>query len=155
MGVIEKVKLEKPPVGYDQDFYAWCIEQAARIRAGEPMDQENVAEEIESMGRSDKRQIESRLEVILMHLLKWHFQPEQRSNSWRATINEQRRGIRKLIAESPSLASYPAARLADAYAQAREGAADETGAATSAFPDACPYEIDAVLERDVSGWDKP
>jgi hypothetical protein len=155
MGVIEKVKLEKPSASYDQDFYAWCIEQAARIRAGAPIDQENVAEEIESMGRSDKRQIESRLEIILMHLLKWHFQPEHRSNSWRTTINEQRRGIRKLIAESPSLASYPAARLADAYTQAREGAIDETGVAASVFPDACPYTLEDALEREVQAWDRP
>src|SRR5260370_35065042 len=90
---------------YDEDFYAWTQEQATLLRSGQfsQVDIENVAEELESMGRSDKREIDSRLEVLLVHLLKWQAQVGFRSGSWSGTIREQRGRIQDLLTESPSL----------------------------------------------------
>src|SRR5260370_41891160 len=93
---------------YEEDFYAWSVEQARLLRSGEfsSIDVANVAEEIESLGRSDKREIQSRLTVLLSHLLKWQMQSAMRSSSWSATIREQRRRIDKLLQESSSLRSF-------------------------------------------------
>ncbi len=93
---------------YDEDFYAWTQKQARLLRAGEfsQLDIENVAEELESMGRSDRNEIESRLEVLLMHLLKWQLQIKLRSPSWSGAMREQRRRIVKLLGESPSLRPF-------------------------------------------------
>lgn len=136
-------------VDYEKDFYAWTMEQARLLRSGElsALDVENIAEEIESMGRSDRRAIETRLTVLLMHLLKWQMQPTFRSASWSATIREQRRRIEKLLQESPSLRPFVATALAEAYAEAREDAAAETGLAETAFPEACPFTAEEVLAR--------
>jgi len=134
---------------YDEDFYAWTQEQARLLRSGDvrSIDIENVAEEIESMGRSDRRELESRLTVLLAHLLKWQFQPAQRSTSWQRIILEQRRRIAKLLQESPSLAELRDKALVGAYSDAREDAALEAGLAIEALPQTCPYAIDQVLNR--------
>jgi hypothetical protein len=134
---------------YDEDFYAWTVEQARLLRTGElsALDIENIAEEIESMGRSDKREIESRLTVLLAHLLKWLFQPEQRSSGWSGTIREQRRRIEKLLRESPSLRPMLADAVEEAYAEAREDAWEETGLGQDAFPAECPFTAEQVLAR--------
>ena len=125
---------------YDTDFSAWCQEQARQLRAGQldALDIENLAEELEGMARSDKRQIRSRLEVLITHLLKWKYQPGRRSGSWRSTIGEQRRRIAEVVSDSPSLATYPAMIAVDAYAAARYCAAHETGMDFSLFPAVCP-----------------
>ena len=111
-------------VDYEEDFYAWTVEQARLLRSGEltSIDVANIAEEIESLGRSDKRAIESRLTVLLMHLLKWQIQSKMRSQSWSGTILEQRRRIEKLLRESPSLHASVNEALAEAYSDAREAA---------------------------------
>ncbi|HLB99535.1 MAG TPA: DUF29 domain-containing protein, partial [Acetobacteraceae bacterium] len=90
---------------YDRDFYAWANEQAALLRAGRlaEADLENIAEEIESMGRSEKRELNSRLRVLLMHLLKWRHQPMLRSKRWSNTIAAQRDDIVDHLADNPSL----------------------------------------------------
>ena len=121
--------MDRNAADYDADFYAWTVEQARLLRAGElsAIDAANIAEEIESMGRSDRRELESRLTVLLTHLLKWQMQPDQRSRSWSATMREQRRQIEKLLRESPSLRPFVANVLAQAYGDACEDAADETG----------------------------
>ena len=136
-------------VDYEQDFYAWTVEQAQLLRAGElsAIDAVNLAEEIESLGRRDRRELESRLTVLLTHLLKWQMQPDQRSRSWSATMREQRRQIEKLLRESPSLRPFVANVLAQAYGDAWEDAADETGLPESAFPLECPFTLDEVLSR--------
>lgn len=92
---------------YKTDFAAWAAEQAGLLRAGlvNSIDFRNLAEEIEDMGKSEQRALESRLQILICHLLKWKFQPERRGSSWKATIQEQRRGIKKLLKESPSLKS--------------------------------------------------
>src|ERR1700723_1229460 len=90
---------------YEQDFYAWANEQAALLRAGRVSDAdlEHVADEIESMGRSEKRELVSRLKVLLTHLLKWQFQSTLRGTSWRLTIEEQRREVAEHLSDDPSL----------------------------------------------------
>jgi hypothetical protein len=135
---------------YDADFHRWSAEQACALRERRPadIDWENVAEEIESLGRSDRQEIASRLTVILAHLLKWRFQPVARSNSWRATLIEQRTRIADLIEESPSLATYPAAILARQYEAARKSAAASSGLPLAAFPADCPYSAEQALDPD-------
>jgi Domain of unknown function DUF29 len=137
-------------VDYEEDFYAWTIEQSRLLRAGElsEIDVANIAEEIEGMGRSDRRELRSRLVVLVTHLLKWRHQPGARSRSWSATIDEQRLQIEEVLAESPSLRPQAATMFSDAYAIARARAIAETGLAEEAFPELCPFTLDEVLSRD-------
>jgi Domain of unknown function DUF29 len=136
-------------VDYEDDFYAWTVEQARLLRSGEfsSIDVVNIAEEIESLGRSDKRAIESRLTVLLMHLLKWQIQSKMRSQSWSGTILEQRRRIEKLLRESPSLRASVNEALAEAYSDAREAASNDTGLPETDFPTECPFTAEQVLSR--------
>ncbi len=136
------------PTSIDEDFALWSAEQAALIRSGrfDRVDLENVAEEIESLGRSDKRAIRSRLTVLMMHLLKWTYQPAERSRSWMATIRDQQRAILDLIDESPSLRSYPAEVYERDYPRAREKAAEETTVFLHLIPETCPYTIEQILD---------
>jgi Domain of unknown function DUF29 len=136
-------------VDYEEDFYAWTAEQARLLRSGEltSIDVANIAEEIESLGRSDKRAIESRLTVLLMHLLKWQIQSKMRSQSWSGTILEQRRRIEKLLRESPSLRASIDEALAEAYSDAREAASNDTGLPETDFPTECPFTVEQVLSR--------
>jgi hypothetical protein len=135
---------------YEQDFYAWTVEQAHLLRTGElsSIDAANIAEEIESLGRRDRREIESRMTVLLMHLLKWQKQSKLRSRSWSGTIFEQRRRIEKLLKESPSLRASVNEALAEVYTEAREAASNETGLPEAEFPVDCPFTPDEVLTRD-------
>ncbi len=134
---------------YEEDFFAWTIEQARLLRAGDlsAVDAANIAEEIESMGRSDRRELQSRLVVLIMHLLKWRFQSSARSRSWSATIEEQRLQIENAFSESPSLQPPAGSMLPQAYAIARERAIAETGLADDMFPATCPFTLDEVLSR--------
>lgn len=131
---------------YDSDFFAWTVEQARLLRAGQlaAIDTANIAEEIESLGRRDRRELRSRLTVLVMHLLKWSKQPLLRSRSWSATITEQRRQIEQILGDSPSLRSFVGEALAEIYPDARGRAAAETGLADDAFPATCPFTIDEV-----------
>ena len=132
----------------DEDFALWSAEQAALIRARkfDRVDLENVAEEIESLGRSDKYQIDHRMEVLLAHLLKWNFQPTKRSNSWKATLVEQRTRIARLIDESPSLRGRPGETLQGSYVIARYEAIKENELNEAMLPEACPYTIEQILD---------
>jgi len=142
--------MRRNSAGYEQDFYAWTREQAKLLRSGKfsEIDVDNVAEELESMGRSDKREIDSRLEVLLTHLLKWQVQVLHRSPSWSGTIREQRRRIARLLRESPSLRPAVAQLIPDAYTEARDKAAQETGFAESMFPAECPFTPDQIMAED-------
>lgn len=137
---------------YDTDIALWSTRQAdaLRRRASNEIDWENVAEEIESLSRSDKREIRNRLAVICEHLLKWQFQPDARSNSWRRSVSDARDAIADIIEDSPTLAGYPASRLSEphggAYARGRKGAALETGIAD--LPATCPWTIEQVRDPD-------
>jgi Domain of unknown function DUF29 len=133
---------------YDSDFHLWSQTQAAAIREGRfaEIDLENVAEEIESLGRSDKREIKSGMEILLIHLLKWQFQPEKRKNGWHGSIVAARFGVSDLVEESLGLKSFPEQKLAEAYAAARRRAAAETGLSIKRFPAECPYTIAEVMD---------
>jgi hypothetical protein len=135
---------------YDRDFYGWTQDQAARLRAQRPrdFDWENLAEEVESLGRSEQGEIESRLHVLLVHLLKWQAQPAKRKAGWRGTIVEQRDRIIRVLKRNPRLAAYPHRVLAAEYRTARIVAADETGLADEPSPKACPFTIEQMLDDD-------
>jgi hypothetical protein len=137
--------------GYDADFYAWTQTQAAALRAKEwpALDIEHLAEEIESLGKSDRRAIESHLERLLLHLLKGCFDPARDPRRvWQLSARHARREIAKLTRDSPSLRDHPAHSLTDAYRHARGDAAIDTGLPLVTFPDACPWSITQVLEED-------
>jgi hypothetical protein len=137
-------------VRYEDDLFAWTQEQAALLRAhaADAIDWENLAEEIESMGGSDRRELESRLTVVLLHLLKWQAQPPLRGSSWRKSLRTQRREIRKLLTQSPSLRREVPGMLPEAYADAVKDAIDETGLRADIFPSTCPYAPGDVLDED-------
>jgi len=132
---------------YDTDFYAWANEQAALLRAGRlaEADVENIAEEIESMGKSERRELISRLGVLLHHLLKWRHQPELRGRSWSLTIEHQRLRLARHLAENPSLKSQLDAVMAEAYEDARVDAERETHLPRSTFPADCPFTFDEAM----------
>ncbi|SNR97499.1 MULTISPECIES: DUF29 domain-containing protein [unclassified Azospirillum] len=138
------------PTLYDRDFYAWANEQAALLRAGklDVADIAHIAEEIESMGKTEKRELISRLVVLLLHLLKWQYQPERRGASWEATIRNQRLDIEEHLADNPSLKAKLPEAIQAAYERARNSATAETGLARSTFPTACPWGFDAIINAE-------
>ncbi len=134
-------------IAYSEDFYGWLTNTAQRIRIGEfaDLDFDQIAEELESMSKSERRELASRLTVLLTHLLKWQYQPEKRSRSWENTMKIQRFDIHELLDESPSL-RYEIEQVIDsAYRKARIWAEEETGIDAQRFPDACPYALDELL----------
>ena len=134
---------------YESDFHAWTQDQAARLRErASQVDWENVAEEIESLGRSDRRAIRSNLDVVVEHLLKWEYQPEGRKGGWAGSIREHRRRIALDLADSPSLRSLPGEAYASAWTYARQKAADDTGLPLSTFPETPTHSIEQVLDME-------
>lgn len=135
---------------YDRDFYQWLIETAYLLAEGRlsELDVANLIDEIESMGKSQKRAIESYLNVLLLHLLKWNYQPDRRSGSWKSSIRNSRRAIQKRLQESPSLTSYPETVFLECYTLARENAADETGLPLDIFPETPPFTIEQALNPE-------
>ena len=133
---------------YEADYAQWCAEQGALLREGRlaDLDRANLAEEIETLGRSEQGEIENRMNVLLIHLLKWHYQEAERSASWKGTILEQRTRLRRRIKASPSLKSYPAEVIPEEYASARLLAAGETGLPEETFPTSCPFTIEQILD---------
>jgi Domain of unknown function DUF29 len=135
---------------YDRDFYAWSREQAELLRAGkaDQADLENIAEEIESMGKGEKRELVNRLTILLLHLIKWRFQPMMRGRSWRLSIEGQRLDIEDLLADNPSLRPLLDASAAQAWRRALVEAEKETGLEASNFPTACPWSADKFMLGD-------
>jgi hypothetical protein len=135
---------------YDEDFYAWTQQQAALLRAKEwrELDYGNLAEELEALGKRDRRESEHRLEILVMHLLEWRYQPErrERSRGWRSTIREQRRRLARLLQDSPSLRSEIPALLDDGYPHACGKALDETRLPPEVLPPTCPWTAVQVLD---------
>ncbi|WP_414565869.1 MULTISPECIES: DUF29 domain-containing protein [unclassified Anabaena] len=133
---------------YENDFYAWTQQQAHLLKTGQihQIDWQNIAEEIADMGRSEKRQLASRLEILIMHLLKWQFQPNLRSRSWQLTIKEQRLRLDQLLQENPSLQSILTEVIDKVYPLATISAERETG--VYLFPETCPYELKEVLSAE-------
>lgn len=134
---------------YDKDFYAWSLHNAALIREGKlsEVDLEHVAEEIESMGRADKRELVNRLAVLLAHLLKWKFQPSLRGKSWRVTIKGQRREAMDLLSESPSLKHELDDRFNNAYQKALDIIEKETELNLDTLPKVCPFSLKEALNE--------
>lgn len=135
---------------YDQDFYAWLLKSAELLRQRKfsDLDVENIAEELEGMARSDKRQLIARFAVLLSHLLKWKYQPEKRSRSWERTIKEQRKRILLLLEDSPTLKYEIEKKLSDAYEIAILSAANDTGMDESNFPETWEYSWEETLDSN-------
>jgi hypothetical protein len=142
------------PVGaeYEHGFYSWLMEQARRVREGrwDAIDRENLAEEIESLGREQFNKLESALRVLLLHILKWDHQPALRSRSWMLSIEAQRLEIEDVLSDNPGLKPRTAEATARAYRKARLEAAKETGLDTTTFPDTCPYSFDNMISQKFS-----
>jgi hypothetical protein len=134
---------------YEADFFRWTQEQGRLLRAGvaRGLDWDKLAEEVESSGRSERREIWSRLAVLLLHLLKWQFQSDARSNGWRRTLLEQRRRLHAALGDNPSLEGYPLEVLEEEYGPARLKATGETGLPLEALPQTCPYTVEQILEE--------
>ena len=133
---------------YEQDFCLWIKATAQQLKEGKfnQIDIPNLVEEIESMGRSEKRELKNRLIVLLMHLLKWEYQPEKRSQSWRSTIAEQRICIESLLEDSPSLQPLILEVFDNCYEKACQKAADETGIKLNFFPKQSPFTLEETLK---------
>ncbi len=133
---------------YETDFYAWTIEQAKFLKDGvwDCLDISNLVEEIESLGKQQRQELRNRLGILLGHLLKWEFQPSHRSKSWLATIREQRRRVRDLLEESPSLKPYFPEVLEKAYQDGVDLAVRETSLNYNDFPQECFYSLEQVLD---------
>ena len=135
---------------YDRDFYLWVEQQAALLREGrlDELDVTNLLEEIESLGRKDKKAIQNNLVMVLTHLLKYQFQPDQRSSGWRGSIVEHRRRLRYDFKESPRLRGHASEVFTEAYEDAREQASAESGLPPRAFPKSSPYTLEQTLDPD-------
>ena len=141
-----------PQTDYEQDFYRWTQEQAALLREGawQELDMSNLAEEIESLGKSDRRALGSYLKNLVMHLLKWHYEPQgrQTGHSWYDSIEDARDEITQLLEDSPSLRREVPALLARRYPAARRKASSESTLPLRTFPEVCPWTPEQVLDVD-------
>ena len=135
---------------YDRDFFEWTRCNAALLRAGRfgEADILHIAEEIEDMGKRDRRKVVNRLKVLVMHLPKYQFQPDRRSPSWEETIDTQRDEIALVLQDAPSLRNYALEILTEVYRRAVRKAARETGLPFDTFPKSCPYSVDELLSTD-------
>jgi len=135
---------------YETDFYGWIQNQANTLRSGNfaHLDLENLIEEIEDMGKSQQHQLQSRLEILLIHLLKWQFQPKRRGASWELSIEEQRRRLAIHLAKNPSLKSRIAETYPIAYELAVFRAIKETKLHRSVFPKQCPWTFEQATNPD-------
>lgn len=138
-------------INYEKDFYKWSFHQARLLRSGKlaEADIENIAEEIESMGKSEKRELISRLKVLFISLLKWDYQPSRQSKSWKNTIKVQRMEIYDHLEDNPSLKSKLDEIMAKAYSRSRIEASTETGLDENTFPDTCPYTFNEAMGKEV------
>jgi hypothetical protein len=134
---------------YDQDFYAWTQEQARLLRNGrfDALDLTHLIEELEDLGKREKRSLASHLAVLLGHLLKWQYQADYpHKKSWRATINTQRRAVAKLLQENPTLCAQLPGFIADAYADGVDLAVAEPPLDYDSFPQSCPWSEQQILD---------
>lgn len=137
---------------YHEDYHGWVLHNAELLRQGrlDEIDVENIAEELEDMGGGKERELESRLGILLAHLLKWVYQPERRGNSRRATIEEQRRRVARLLRTNPSLKSKLENAFVEAYGDARLIAMRETGMDKKIFPESSPFSLQQT--QDDNYW---
>jgi hypothetical protein len=137
---------------YARDFYSWLMEQARFVREGrfDALDRDNLAEEIESLGREQFNKLVSALRVLMLHMLKWDHQPERRTRSWVLSIEAQRDELDDVIDDNPGLKPRIAEAVDRAYRKARIEAAQETGLDKEVFPTTCPYSFEDITSRDFS-----
>jgi hypothetical protein len=135
---------------YELDFYAWTVEQSKLLKEGDlqNLDIINLVEEVESLGKQQRQELRNRLGVLMGHLLKWNYQPEKRSKSWRVTIREQRREILIHLKENPSLKPYLDDAIAIAYESALDLVVRETPLDYPNLPANCPYSPDQLFDSD-------
>jgi hypothetical protein len=135
-------------IDYESDFSAWALHNAQLLREGKfaELDVEHLIEELEDMG-NNRQELANRFIILIAHLLKWEYQPNNRSSSWNGSINEQRVRITRLIRNKPSLKPSLLHAIVDAYDDAVELASDDTGLAKSIFPTTCPYSLEQLLEK--------
>ena len=147
----DKNKIMQTDINYEKDFYKWSFRQAELLRSGKlkEADIKHIAEEIESMGKSEKRELVSRLKTLFMHLLKWDFQPSRQSKSWKSTIREQRLEIINHLEDNPSLKYELDNTINKAYELAKITAGRETGLEEETFPKDCPYSFEEAMNREV------
>ncbi len=134
---------------YNKDYIAWSDEQALLLeqQRWDELDLVHLIEEVKDLGNRHRDALESQLTRLLMHLLKWQYQPEKRSNSWRSFIREARKQIARLIRKHPVLKIYLEQVYEQCYLDAREDASDETGLDINIFPLSCPYSIQQISDR--------
>jgi hypothetical protein len=137
---------------YERDFYSWLMEQAGFVREGrwDALDRDNLAEEIESLGREQFNKLVSALRVLMLHMLKWDHQPAKRSRSWALSIKAQREDLADVLSDNPGLKSRTAEAIVRAYRRARIEAAQETGLEEDTFPATCPYSFEVITSRSFS-----
>ena len=137
-------------ISYDKDFYSWTQEQAELLKHGRfsELDIDNLIEEVETMGRSEKRELESRLTVLLLHLLKWKYQDVRQRRSWELSIIEQRLKFEETLEENPGLKSKLDDILKKAYRYAVIEASKETKISIKIFPELCPWELDKITDSE-------
>jgi hypothetical protein len=135
---------------YETDFNLWIEQTVNHLKKGnlEALDLDNLIEEISDMVRNNRREVFSRLKVLLMHLLKWQYQPEKRTNSWINTIDEQREQLELILRDSPSLKPYLADIFAECYQKEVRGTVNETNLPKETFPVDCPFTQEQVLNWD-------
>lgn len=133
---------------YETDFYAWALKNAELMKSGrfDELDRDNLIEEIESMGVSEKRALESCLTQLMLHLLKWQFQPQKKGRSWEVSIYKQRIALKKILRNNPSLKYEYNERVQECYDDARCLAAVETGLPLATFSEECPYSIEQLAD---------
>jgi hypothetical protein len=143
---------------YERDFHAWTLDQAESLRQQkwEQLDLPNLIEEVESLGRQERRELRHRLGILIGHLLKWQYQPDRRSKSWRATIRVQRQAVRQLLDENPSLQTYLTEAMPAAYEIGLAIVVQETPLDYLDLPPQLPYStaeiLDAAFPADLSQW---
>ena len=144
------IKNQRRSTLYDRDYYLWLRETVRQLQAGDlsQLDLKNLIEEIDSLGKREKRAIESNLIIVILHLLKWYYQPQKRSSSWRSSIREHRRRVERLLTDSPSLKNYLLEILEDCYLAAKKQVSDETGLSVDAFPPECPFTLTQTLDEN-------
>jgi len=133
---------------YDTDFYAWTLEQSRLLQSGnlQDLDIENLVEEIESLGKQQRQELRNRLGVLIGHLLKWAYQPEKRSKSWRSTIREQRKEVLELSKENPSLKSYLPEAITSAHESGLALVVRETPLDYEDLPVECPFSLEQIFD---------
>ena len=137
-------------IEYEKDYYSWLMKNAGLLRDSRfsEIDADHIAEELEAMGRGEKRELINRLSVFIAHLLKWQYQAVRRSRSWRNTISTQRIDIQELLEDSPSLRHEIDAKIDKSYEKAKLMAEGETGIDKENFPTTCPFSFEDILNSD-------